>query len=284
MRLVSLVDNESLPPGPPRGIVYRPAEQRSMISQHGFSMLIETTGGNILVDTGASGEVLEHNMSVLGFEPKDVDMIFLSHGHRDHTGGLMPFVGSGTPIHCSHLAMKGERYVQSGGEMVEVSCPRPIIEGLHKADLHLSETPSELLPGVHSSGRVPRVTDFESPIGFWKRLDGEMVTDDILDDQALFIETDRGLVVVCGCSHSGVVNIARHARNQMGMDIHLLIGGFHLGGASTERLLRVAAALRDEGIDHIAPMHCSGFGAKKQFSDSFHHFEHCGTGCIISID
>ncbi len=284
MRLTCLVDNVCLPPGPPRGLVTRILDQRRLLSQHGFSMLIESNDRRLLLDTGASVKVIEHNMGVLGLAPADIDLIFLSHGHRDHTGGLIPFLEAGVPVHCSEEVLLGEKFVQSNGGMVGVSSSPEVLDLLKRAGPHLSEEPTEILPGVHASGYIPRVTDFEGPKGFWKREGGELVSDDIPDDQSLIIETAKGLVVVCGCSHSGVVNIARRARELFDRDIYLMIGGFHLGGASMERLLKVAAALRNEGVDHVAPMHCSGFGAKKVFSDFFGNFEHCGTGCIISVE
>ena len=118
-----------------------------------------------------------------------------------------------------------------------------------------------------------------------QRVTGRQLQDlDARQALRLYLETESGVAVICGCCHAGILNVVSRARELMDRRIFLLMGGFHLRGASTESLLKTADFLKKEGVKHIAPMHCSGFEAMRTFSDFFEHFELMGVGDQILIE
>ncbi|NYT12790.1 MAG: MBL fold metallo-hydrolase [Methanomassiliicoccales archaeon] len=263
----------------------RSRDSRRFIAQHGFSLLIETPDEErVIFDTGPSPVIISQNLELLGLEPADLNLVFISHGHRDHAGGLAPFIEAGIPVHCAPDTFMGERFVENDGKLVTVSCDTELLESINSHGFIASNDFRELVPGIHASGLVPRNPEFENTCPFWKKEGGAFVKDRILDEQSLYLDTEAGVVVICGCSHAGVLNVVAHARKLIDRKIILLMGGFHLGGASLETLLKTADALRKEGVKHIAPMHCSGFEAMRVFSDIFEHFELMGVGDAIQVD
>jgi 7,8-dihydropterin-6-yl-methyl-4-(beta-D-ribofuranosyl)aminobenzene 5'-phosphate synthase len=285
MRLTCLVDNFSFPSSPSRGMVRKTGKAWHFIAQHGFSMLIETPEEErVVFDTGPSPLPISHNLSLLGIEPSDIDLVHISHGHRDHTGGVAPFIEAGVPIHCSPDTFTDHRYVKRDGRLISVGSDRELLELIDSNGLIPSNNFKELVPGVHASGLIPRKFESQGSGVFWRKEGDEVVKDIFLDDQSLFLETDAGVAIICGCCHSGVLNVVAHAKKLFDQRIALLIGGLHLGGASTESLLKIAEALKKEGIKHIAPMHCSGFEAMRVFQDSFEQFELMGVGDEMLID
>lgn len=285
MKLTCLVDNISIPPRPSRGIVKGSRDGRKFIAQHGFSMLMETSENErVIFDTGPSPLAISHNLKLIGLEPVDIDLVFISHGHRDHAGGLAPFIEAEIPVHCALGTFTDERFVETDENLVTVSCDTELLESINSYGLIKSNDLRELVPGIHASGFIPRIPEFENKCPFWQKEGGTLVEDRILDEQSLFLETESGIVVISGCSHAGVLNVVAHARELFDRRIILLMGGFHLGGASVETLLKTADALRKEGVKHMAPMHCSGFEAMRVFSDFFEHFELMGVGDEILVD
>ncbi|MBC7080562.1 MAG: MBL fold metallo-hydrolase [Methanothrix sp.] len=243
--------------------------------QHGLSVLIEADLGSesmcILMDTGASSDVLLHNMDVLGIDSDDIDLIFLSHGHYDHTGGLMGLLKH-MKRHVPILAhpgifapkLRSEPFLRSIG----IPFTRCEAEGAG-AVLLLSRTPVTLAPGIMTTGEVERRTSFERVEGFWTIVDGTYREDRIDDDQALVISIEnRGLVVISGCAHSGIVNIVDQARRLTDSNaICAVIGGFHLMGSEDERIRRTAGALLDLDPEIVRPGHCTGSRAISQLQE-----------------
>lgn len=240
--------------------------------QHGLSILIEADLGSgsicILMDTGASSDVLLHNMDVLGVDPDDIDLIFLSHGHYDHTGGLMGLLKRmhrRVPVlaHPGILAPK----LASGPFLRSIGIPFTRDEAENAgAVMLLSRNPVALATGIMTTGEVERRTSFERAEGFWTIADGIYQEDRIDDDQSLVISIrDRGLVVISGCAHSGIVNIIGQAKRLTGSDsVCAVIGGFHLMGSEDERIRRTAEALLDLDPEIVRPGHCTGARAISQ--------------------
>jgi 7,8-dihydropterin-6-yl-methyl-4-(beta-D-ribofuranosyl)aminobenzene 5'-phosphate synthase len=258
--------------------------ERQFVAEQGFSMLAETeTGQRIVIDAGGSEYAFMNNLRNSGLEPKDISAIIITHGHYDHVGGLEPLVDAGVPIYTHPKTFVGKRYATYGEIKTDISTPQKIIESLGKTQMHFISSLTEIVPGIRISGEVPRVTDFEAPVNFLREEDGKVFEDTVNDEQAVYLTTRKGLVVIAGCAHPGIVNIVTHARKSTGSKVYMVLGGFHLANATQERVRKTMDALKNLGVDRIAPMHCTGFEAMKMISDRFVGFELMPSGSEIEF-
>jgi 7,8-dihydropterin-6-yl-methyl-4-(beta-D-ribofuranosyl)aminobenzene 5'-phosphate synthase len=254
------------------------------LSEHGLSLLIETDGGKkVLMDAGSSEMAFSHNLTALGLAPKDLDLVFISHGHYDHLGALPLLLKAGVPCHTDPQTFVGQRIVESSGQRREIGASPELLALLAEHPPILDDKPRELVPGVSTTGGVMRSTSFEVPSSFILRRDGMEVPDLIMEEQALCISTRKGLVVLTGCGHAGVVNIVSQIKRRSDRKLYMVMGGLHLGNASQDTLLRTMDGLKRLGVEKVAPMHCTGFQATKMLSDRFPGFELFGTGCYLDV-
>ncbi len=257
------------------------------LAEHGFSALVsiqkEGREHRVLFDTGLTPNGLVDNMRRLSLSPKDIETIVLSHGHFDHTTGLDGLARAlGRPnlpviIHPEFWSRR--RIALPGREPFEL--PSTSKSALLGAGFDVIEEsqPSFLLDGsLLVTGEVDRTTEFERGFPIHQALrDGQWQPDPlILDDQALVMNVrDKGLVVLTGCGHAGVVNIVRYARKLTGVDrLYAVMGGFHLNGPLFEPIIPdTCAALAELAPQVIVPTHCTGWKATHalaaQFPDAF---------------
>jgi 7,8-dihydropterin-6-yl-methyl-4-(beta-D-ribofuranosyl)aminobenzene 5'-phosphate synthase len=191
----------------------------------GFSCLIKINDENILFDTGGDSSTLLSNMEKLNIDPKEIDFVFISHLHGDHTGGLPG-----------------------------------ILERKPDLDVYAPDffsKPTEIIKGVWTTG----------PLGDW------------IKEQSLVLKTEKGLIVITGCAHPGVVNIIKKAKEMFpGQNVYLVLGGFHSPPTS------VAEEFKRLGVQKVAPCHCSGDRCRELFKEEYKDdFIENGVGKIINI-
>jgi len=231
--------------------------QEDLEPDWGFACVVDAAGHRLLFDTGAKGDILLANMKKLGIAPASIEVIVISHNHWDHTGGLesvLPLCWPRRPLSdsaarcyvpASAAAELGARITKAGGTSIPVAGWAAI------------------WPGVWLTGEL-----------------GEEIR-----EQSLVVETDSGLVLVTGCAHPGVVNIARRVKEDFGQPPWLVLGGFHLGQASTEEVKRIVEALKALGVARVGPGHCTGDQAIAQFRQSWPGgFEQIGCGRVLQLE
>ena len=220
----------------------------SLKTGFGFACVVEAQDKKILFDTGSEGDILLYNLERLEISPSEIDCIVLSHNHWDHTGGLREFLRRNSePIIYLPAGFPDEfkdKAQNSGASMIEVDTALKIIEG------------------IYSTGTISGV----------------------MDEQSLVCRTGRGLMVITGCAHPGIVRIVKEAR-KISDNVHLAMGGFHLGGLSPLGMQDIIDDFRELGVLKVCPTHCSGDLARKMFSEAYG--ENCimgGVGTKIEID
>jgi 7,8-dihydropterin-6-yl-methyl-4-(beta-D-ribofuranosyl)aminobenzene 5'-phosphate synthase len=214
----------------------------------GFSCLVEGLGKTVLFDTGGDGDILLHNMRKMGIDPGTVDVIMLSHIHGDHVEEL-------------------RRFLQENPDVI----------------VYLPATfPASFKRRIKSAG-----ARYEE-VGASGRLFGSVYTTGEMGlsvkEQSLVIRTQRGLVIITGCAHPGIVDIVEKAKEICGENVYLLMGGFHLVGASGDRIGKIANRLKELGVERVAPSHCSGSLARDLFKEVWgENFLESGAGSVIEI-
>jgi 7,8-dihydropterin-6-yl-methyl-4-(beta-D-ribofuranosyl)aminobenzene 5'-phosphate synthase len=211
----------------------------------GFAALLETPDHTILFDTGADGEALLENFRLLGKDPTDVESVVISHAHGDHTGGLQALID---------LGLRPTLYLLEGfPEEMRVQAA---------ASMRMVETsPGQVIvPGIRTTGQIG--TD--------------------IPEQALALDTQAGTVVLTGCAHPGVVQMIKGAQRVSSNPVHLVMGGFHLAGASAGELQAILAEFRSLGVEQVGATHCSGELTMTTFNAAYgESFRSLGAGRVL---
>ena len=214
----------------------------------GFSAFIETDETTFLFDTGSNGRVLLSNMERLGVNLSDAESLVISHPHWDHIGGIDSVLEKHPDMHL----------------FVPISLSKHLIrdlDSLSRGVTVIGKAPENILPSIYSTGTM-------EPIG----------------EQSIIIDTDKGLIVVTGCAHPGIVHIAERAIEMLDKPVYLLMGGFHLMYDDAGQITEIIKALDELGVENVSPTHCSGDLAISMFREYFgERFIQGGTGRIISI-
>lgn len=245
-----------------------------LLSEWGLSMLLDFGDERILFDTGEQGNLIS-NAQILGHDLRQIDRVILSHGHYDHTGGLLKFLQyrGKVPVYAHPELFTGHYGRGLNGQRdryIGVPFRQEQLESAG-AEFHWHREPVQLRPGLWLSGEIPRDTAFERVDDRLVEIKGgQAVQDSIPDDFSLFYVTDLGLVILLGCAHSGLVNIVEHAKRVTGEGrVRAILGGTHLGPATPNQLKQTIDYLRGLDLTCLAPNHCTGLGVLSKLAAEF---------------
>lgn len=217
--------------------------KKGLQSGWGFSCLIEGMEKRVLFDTGADGIILLDNMQKLGINPERVETLVLSHAHSDHTGGVYDLLQKNNTLTVYLPASFPESFKEKakgyGAELIEVKKPMEISEG------------------VYSTGEM----------------------DAWMKEQSLIIRTPKGMVIITGCAHPGIVNIVKRAKALFADEVLFVMGGFHLHNKTSREIKRIISDMKELGVRYVGPCHCSGKKARDLFEEAYGgHYIPVGAG------
>jgi 7,8-dihydropterin-6-yl-methyl-4-(beta-D-ribofuranosyl)aminobenzene 5'-phosphate synthase len=251
----------------------------ALYAEHGLSCLVRVTAGTdehvLLMDAGITPGCLIHNAGLLHIDPGWIEAVMLSHGHFDHFGGLAGFpawLPPGTPLILHPDAFLPRRLNNPAiGPPVEIPALDEAILCKTGADVHQSRSPVPLASGLLlTTGEVDRITPFEKGFPLAEaKIDGYWVVDPFHDDQGLVASVKgKGLVVISGCAHAGIINTVGHAKKMTGTGkVHAVLGGFHLTGPTFDPIIQPTIdEMKRINPDYLIPMHCTGWKAINGFA------------------
>lgn len=283
VRIWFLTDNyyDALRPDTAVAHRYRTLPGYSIHAEHGLACYVETAGGGgagaCMFDFGLDPQGVSGNARLLGLDLGKVDAYVLSHGHHDHWGGAEEILGQNhasiaalTPFYAGEEAFCHRFSLRPGSSQpMDIGMlDRSAIEALGLKVCEI-RTPAQIMPGGWSTGPITRSTDYERvPQSLLIMRHGQIVPDDFRGEQALFFNLKgKGLVILSGCAHVGIVNTIRHIQQISGIEkVHAVLGGLHLVNAHPDVLRQTLRDMQSIAPDYVVPAHCTGFEALVAFS------------------
>jgi len=256
MKVTTLVEN----------LAYRQGTK----GEHGLSFLIETDQKKILFDTGQSGLLVE-NAKTLGIDLKAIDMVIISHGHYDHTGGLKAFfeINHHAPVYLKPRALE-DKFSRTTGHTRYIGIDKEVVKK------HVSRFKT-IEENTQVTSQLKIITNIQHPYSFEKgssamivHNNGKEQTDTFDDELFLVGDHDEGLIIFTGCAHNGIANICHTAIQETGKTlIQLVVGGTHLKSASQERIMQTVKTFESFHVAQFGLCHCTGLKAFMEFSSHF---------------
>jgi 7,8-dihydropterin-6-yl-methyl-4-(beta-D-ribofuranosyl)aminobenzene 5'-phosphate synthase len=250
LKITALIDNKDNP------------QKNNLHTEHGLSFWIEADDIKILFDTGRS-DLLMHNAKVLDIDISKADYLILSHGHYDHTGGVTACINTNRTMsvicHADIYISRYSRQPDSSMKYIGISEENSQALNQNKNRITLIDTPYFINDNIGITGPIPRIKRYENTGGHFYRYIKGIAKDLIIDDLAIWIKTEKGLCIITGCCHSGIVNTLSYINKlEPHQPIIAILGGFHLLNASNERLKNTAKYLNSCQPEQFHAFHCTG--------------------------
>ena len=260
-----------------------------VVGEHGFAAFVETPEGNFLFDTGQGKGILQNSI-ILNKDLSTIKYLVISHGHYDHTMGIPQVLLKKAPLDIyAHPDIFLNRYWIKDNmppKFIGIPFKKEYLESIG-ANFIFKRDFFEIENGVYLSGEIPMETSFEKVDVNMKVLtnEGNFVQDNLKDDYSLAIDTSKGLVILLGCAHAGMVNILNHFIEKTGKDkIYAVIGGTHLGFASPEQMENTLKVLDKYKIEKLGVSHCTGLAnSATLFNILKERFFFASVGAVIEI-
>ena len=264
VRLAVLVEDSANPAKP------------DLLAKHGLSFFVKakTSDGEVslMMDTGPSPDVLLSNVDMMSIDLRKTEVVMLSHAHYDHTGGLIEALKrmeKGVSVVAHPKIFDPKFKVKPSLKFIGASFKPSDIEAAGGIPL-LVASPVKIAEGIMATGEVERKATFEKAEGFWTVSNGRFVEDIMPDDQSLIINIEgKGLVIVAGCAHSGIINTIKHAQKITETNrVCAVLGGFHLAKADDKRIQATVNELMKLDLSFIGPCHCTGSKAVNKIAEA----------------
>ena len=255
--------------------------------ENGLSFFVESEDFSILFDTGKSGKFIE-NANSMNVDIQKAKHIVISHGHYDHANGLVDFIESvnndfevflGDNFFRKKYSFDGKKYSYKGSNFT-----REYLEENGIKIRYVNEDMAEIFKGVYLFSNFERNSEFElaGPV-FYVKEDGRFVLDDFSDEIAMAVDSDKGLVVLLGCSHPGIVNMLESIQNRTNRPIYAVMGGAHLIDSDEDRIKATCEKIKSMGINHVGMSHCTGEDAARYMRKNICGYFENHSGNVVEI-